>query len=63
MTEFEAKVKNYYEALGYTVYHVEIWEDKCWSDIEIGGSPEKYHHMRGYYPAEEIQKLREKVGA
>ena len=67
MTEFEAKVKAYYEARGYEVYCCEIWteiqyQEGTFVDIEIGGSREKYLHIRGYKTAEWIADLAEKAG-
>ena len=66
MTEFEEQVKAYYEKQGYKVYCCEVWleinyPEGTFVDIEIGGSPEKYRHIRGYKTQEWIEDLKAKV--
>ena len=52
-TYLEEQIKNYYVKRDFTVYCVWLWwqdkEQKYFVDIEIGGSPLKYKHIKGYY--------------
>ena len=70
MTQHEQIIYNYYESKGYEVYYVELWDEDglfkrdegTFYDIEIGGSMEKYQHMRGYLSQDRLEALYKKVG-
>lgn len=65
--ELEKKIRAALELLGLTVYCVYIAvgkeeEKQFFTDIEYGGSPEKYRRYRGLYTKEQLTKRFLEVG-
>lgn len=59
--EMEKRIREKYEKSGFSVYCVFLAvsdEEKqsYFLDLEIGGSAEKYKHIRNVYTTEEIEK-------
>ena len=56
----EKAIRRYYEERGYTIYCVYLAvadeeERTFFVDIEVGGSPEKYHRIYGEKTAEALK--------